>query len=177
MAKQSQKLLLMLVIGVLIGTTGVMAWKTRTVGEGEEVLNSTDNNASTTIDGLSKRDSLTHALSLPLAPSIPKGSRIGLSVEDQIAGNLISISGLELKENHWVAIYDQREGQLGWIMGATRVRAGDTSAVIELLRPTISGETYYAGILSDDGDEVFNRQTDLPPLSSDKMTIVSFMAL
>ena len=56
MAKQSQKLLLMLVIGVLIGTTGVMAWKTRTVGEGEEVLNSTDNNASTTIDGLSKRD-------------------------------------------------------------------------------------------------------------------------
>ena len=177
MAKQSQKLVLMLVIGVLIGTTGVMAWKTLTLGEGEEVTNSTDSNAFTTTDGLTNGEALSHTASLPLAPAIPKGSRIGLSMDDQRAGTLVSVSGLEMKENHWIAVYDQRDGQPGWIMGATRVRAGDSSASIELLRPTKRGETYYAGILSDDGNEVFNRQTDLPPLSSDKMIIVSFNAI
>jgi hypothetical protein len=62
-------------------------------------------------------------------------------------------------------------------MGAKRVRAGDTSAKIDLLRPTVQGQKYYVGILNDDGSEDFNRQTDLPPLSPDKVVIVYFGAL
>ncbi len=180
MAKQSQQLVLMLVIGILIGTAGVMAWKTRSVETiNDEILNTTDSGAMTATDTLSKTQETIgkSASMLPLAPSIPKGSRVGLSVEDQIAGKIIKVSNLDIKDTNWVAVYDEREGQPGYIMGATRVHAGDSAASVELLRPTEKGGKYYVGILGDDGSDTFNRQTDLPPLSPDKVVIVSFVAL
>lgn len=180
MAKQSQQLVLMLIIGILIGTAGVMAWKTRSVGTGDdEAVNTTDSGAMTATDTLSKtQETIGKTVStLPLAPSIPKGSRIGLSVDDQTAGNVVAVSNLDIKDSNWIAVYDEREGQPGYIMGATRVRAGDTAAKVELLRSTLKGEKYYVGILGDDGSDSFNRQTDLPPLSPDRVIIVSFVAL
>jgi hypothetical protein len=114
---------------------------------------------------------------LPLAPSIPRGTRLGLNVQDQLAGNSVTVDSLDIKDSNWIAVYDDRDGQPGYIMGAKRVRAGDTSAKIDLLRPTVQGQKYYVGILNDDGSEDFNRQTDLPPLSPDKVVIVYFGAL
>lgn len=179
MAKQSQQLVLMLVIGILIGTAGVMAWKTRTVGTDESDTNiTTDNGAMTATDTLANAQETMKRTepSLPLAPSIPSGSRLGLRVEDQPAGDRVSVSGFEVKESNWIAVYDDRDGQPGWIIGAARVFAGDTQINVELLRSTIKGQKYYVGILSDDGDKTFSRQTDLPPLSPDKVVIVSFVA-
>lgn len=179
MAKQSQQLVLMLIIGILIGTAGVMAWKTRSVSEDIEAINTTESGATTTSDVLLKtQESIGRAdMQLPLAPAIPGGTRVGLNAEDQLAGNTVSVAGLEIKETNWVAVYDDREGGPGYIMGAARVHAGDTTTIVELLRPTEKGKKYYVGILNDDGGETFNRQTDLPPLSPDKVIIVSFMAL
>jgi hypothetical protein len=180
MAKQSQQLVLMLIIGILIGTVGVMAWKTRTIGTGEEeTTNTTDSGAQTASGTIVKTQETVGrtASTLPLAPSIPKGSRIGLTAEDQLAGNTVRVDSLDIKDTNWIAVYDEREGQPGYIMGALRVHAGDTTAKIELLRPTVQGQKYFVGILGDDGSDTFNRQTDLPPLSPDKVIIVSFMAL
>jgi hypothetical protein len=152
MAKQSQQLVLMLVIGILIGTAGVMAWKTRTAGTDEEAVNSTVSGSGTATDTVAKTQETIGRgdPSLPLAPSIPKGSRIGLNAQDQLAGNAVSVNGLDIKDTNWVAVYDEREGQPGYIMGATRVHAGDTEAKIELLRDTVQGQRYYVGILGDD---------------------------
>ena len=179
MAKQSQQLVLMLIIGILIGTAGVMAWKTRSVTGEDETMNTTDSGWVTATDTLTKtQETIAKAAStLPLAPSIPRGSRIGLSVDDQAAGAVVAVSNLDIKDINWVAVYDDREGQPGYIMGATRVHAGDVTTSVELLRPTIKGEKYYVGVLGDDGSETFNRQTDLPPLAPDKVVIVSFVAL
>ena len=180
MAKQSQQLVLMLVIGILIGTAAVMAWKTRTVRNLDEAMvNTSDNGAMTASDTMVKTQETMGRTepSLPLAPSIPKGTRLGLNVEDQLAGNTVSLNSLDIKSTNWVAVYDERDGEPGWIIGATRVHAGDTTAKVDLLRSTIKGQRYYVGILSDDGAETFSRQTDLPPLSPDKVVIVSFMAL
>ena len=180
MAKQSQQLVLMLVIGILIGTAAVMAWKTRTAGTLDEVtVNTTDNGAQTASDTIAMTGETIGRTepALPLAPSIPKGTRIGLNMEDQLAGNSVTVNSLDIKSSNWVAVYDDREGQPGWIIGATRVRAGDTTAKIDLLRSTVQGQKYYVGILGDDGSEAFSRQTDLPPLSPDKVVIVSFMSL
>lgn len=179
MAKQSQQLVLMLIIGILIGTAGVMAWKTRTLGDENEAMITTESGATTTGDILLKtQESIGRAdMQLPLAPAIPRSTRIGISAEDQVAGDTVLVTNLDINETNWLAVYDNRDGGPGNIIGATRVHTGDTSAKIELLRPTVQGEKYYVGILNDDGSESFNRLTDLPPLSPDKVVIVSFIAL
>lgn len=180
MAKQSQQLVLMLVIGILIGTAGVMAWKTRTVGTDEEVIfNSTVSGSKNATDTLVMTQDMIgkSSATLPLAPSIPKGSRVGLAVPDQLAGDTVVVTKLDIKDSNWIAVYDTREGQPGWVQGAKRVRMGDTSAKIELLRPTVQGQKYYVGILGDDGSDDFDLHRDLPPLTPDKVVIVSFVAL
>ncbi len=177
MTKQTQQLVLMLVIGVLIGTTGVMAWKTRHMGEGEEAVNTTPKGATTSQENLIQSHSTIAGVpGLPAAPEIPENSRMGLMVKDQPAGNIVNVLGLSLTDNHWVAVYDDQGGHPGWIHGAARVHAGDTSAQIEMLRAIDAGGKYYVAILGDDGDETFNRLTDLPPLTPDKVVIVSFKA-
>ena len=178
MAKQTQQLVLMLVIGILIGTTAVMAWKAKTVGEGEETLNTTVSGATTSADVLvaTNNESVSEASALPRGPEIPANKRIGLAVEDQQAGNTVVVTGLENTEAHWLAVYDGDTDEPGWILGARRVRIGDTAINIELLRPTVSGKKYYVAILSDDGTDTFSKKTDLPPLSPDKVLIASFVA-
>ena len=177
MTKQTQQLVLMLVIGVLIGTTGVMAWKTRHAGEGEVVVNTTPKGATTSQESLiESHGTIAGAPGMPAAPQIPENSRVGLMVKDQAAGNSVSVEGLSLADNHWVAVYDDQDGHPGWIHGAARVHAGDTSAKIEMLRAIDAGGKYYVAILGDDGDDTFNRLTDLPPLTPDKVVVVSFKA-
>lgn len=167
----------MLVIGVLIGTTGVMAWKTRHTGIGEDAVNTTPNGAITSQESLVESHStIKGAPGLPAAPQIPENSRVGLMVKDQPAGNTVAVEGLTLTDNHWVAVYDDQEGHPGWIRGAARVHAGDTSAEIEMLRAIEAGGKYYVAVLGDDGDDTFNRLTDLPPLTPDKVVIIFFRA-
>jgi hypothetical protein len=179
MQKQTQQLVLMLIIGILIGTGAVMVWK---LDRGMETANSehsTPLGGTTTLEDLSApTQTIGHsAIMLPEGPQIPNNTRVGLSVVDQPAGKMVTVSNLSLSANYWVAIYDDSKGRPGWILGAARVRAGETSATIELLRPTTSGGQYYAALLNDDGDDAFNRLTDLPPLSPDKVVIVAFKSL
>ncbi len=176
MAKQTQQLVLMLVIGILIGTTAVMAWKAKTVGESEEAVNTTVSGATTSTESMMNKEMIGEAPALPQGPEIPANKRIGLSVEDQAAGTVVAVTGLDIAETHWLAIYDDEDGTPGWILGAVRIHAGDTSANIELLRPTLSGKKYYVAMLGDDGAATFSKKTDLPPLSPDKVLIASFVA-
>ena len=168
----------MLVIGVLIGTTAVMAWKAKTVGEGEQAVNTTVSGATTSAESIitKEKESIREAPALPAGAEIPANKRIGLRVEDQTAGNTVLVSGFDVEENHWIAVYDGMDASPGWILGASRIHAGDTSTNVELLRATISGKKYYVAMLGDDGTESFNMRTDLPPLSPDKVLIASFIA-
>ncbi len=186
MPKQTQQLVLMLIIGVLIGTTAVMLWKldkakvesnseqtshTTPNGEGDEEATGDAIRATTTGSVLSQ------ASAWPLPPEIPANIRVGLAVADQTAGIAVNVTGLTITGKKWIGVYDDRSGAPGWIMGAARVHEGDTIGKVELLRTTVTGSTYYAVILNDDGDEIFNRLSDLPPLTSDRVTIVRFRAL
>ena len=181
MTKQKRDLILMLVIGVLIGTSLVMVWSSRWRRGGGESNASTPSEVSTG-GALPSATTPPATISLSalsvLPPSIPENTRIGLSVLDQPAGKIVSISTVSIEGTKWIAIYDDHDGKPGWILGAARVHQAENMANVELLRPEgmISGETYYAAILNDDGDGEFNRLTDLPPLSPDKVTIVRFSA-
>mgnify|MGYP001601830317 FL=1 len=180
MQQQRRNLVLMLVIGILIGTSAIMVWNLRS----SEKRMQYDSSTPIGEKAVGVITDVTPALliapsspSFPLPPSIPLNTRVGLSVPDQPAGKTIAVQDLSITGTKWVAIYDDRDGKPGRILGATRVHDGNEDATVDLLRPegTISGGTYYAAILNDDGDEEFNRLTDLPPLSPDKVTIVRFI--
>jgi hypothetical protein len=178
MTKQTQQLVLMLVIGVLIGTSAVMVWKLKARQVDVNESPRTTPSGATTTPPIESTGAVTTVSqsSWPLPPAIPANMRVGLSVADQPASAVVNVLGLSLSEMHWIGIYDDREGHPGFIMGAKRVHPGDTLATVELLRPTASGGKYYAVILTDDGDDTFNRLQDLPPQSPDKVVMVSFIA-
>jgi len=185
MPKQTQQLVLMLIIGVLIGTTAVMVWKLDNtpaketaddMAESTRSSENTDEKTGEAIRATTTGSILSQAGAWPLPPEIPSNTRIGLTVLDQPAGNTVDVSGLSIANKQWIGVYDDRSGAPGWIMGAARVHAGDTVGKVELLRAMVAGNSYYAVILNDDGDESFNRLSDLPPLTPDRVTIVRFKA-
>ncbi len=181
MTKQTQQLVLMLVIGVLIGISGYMVMKSNSASTNASV-STTDSGATTSLEtlvkGTNSGETLTSGPQLPATASIPQNTRIGITVPDQKAGSEVRVSNLETSDaTNWVVVYDNRGNAPSWIMGAKRIRKGDNSAVVELLRPTTSGEKYYVAILQDDGNDTFDRRTDLPSLSPEKITIVYFNSL
>lgn len=177
MSKRTQQLLLMLVIGVLVGMTGVLAWNSRGTGDGDTVQNSTPSGATTTdINIPATTTSMQAVPNLPAAPEIPANLRVGINVADQPAGVAVFVTGLVLTKSQWVAVYEDRDGKPGNILGASRVFPGYISTSVDLLRNTETGGKYYVALLADNGDEVFDRLSDLPPFSPDKVVIVSFVA-
>jgi hypothetical protein len=175
MQKQTRDLLLMLFIGVFIGISAVMVWSTERGGTGDAVSTPSGAENEAPVPSASSTASISSSSALfPIPPSIPDNTRVGLSVIDQPQGDSVAVSGLTIVGTKWIAIYDNREGKPGWILGAARVHEGDVNATVDLLRSNVVGGTYYAAILNDDGDSVFNRLTDLPPLSPDKVTVVRF---
>lgn len=189
MKKETQQLVMMLVIGILIGAVGTELWLGRNVTKNtltDDVASVTTDDTSEATTTLSEsleksktsevlQKSASQSVEFPKPSDIPANLRVGLSVEDQSAGSIIHITGLSITEPRWVAIYDERDGQPGWILGAKRFLSGDTEGDVMLLRATESGKKYYAVIHNDDGNLEFNKQLDgLPP--TDSITIVSFMA-
>lgn len=171
----------MLIIGILIGTSAAVVWSKSAVRteEGDASTAARFNGGEALEIPETNTDSIAPSTSdFPLPPSVPDNSRIGLTVLDQPAGKTVTVGGLSIVGKKWVAVYDDQNGKPGWILGARRVHEGDTDALVELIRPegTTAGQVYYAAILNDDGDDEFNRLTDLPPLASDKVTIVRFRA-
>ena len=177
MTKQTQKLVLMLGVGILIGTMFVMVMKQPLAKNTEEVTL----DASLLADDIlvTPNATIRQAKQFPLPPSVPENTRIGLSVANQQARNIVYVSGLSVSTTSWVAIYDAREGKPGSILGAQKVNIGNASVEVELLRAegTLAGSTYFAALLPDDGDGQFNRLSDLPPFSPEKVVIVSWKAL
>jgi hypothetical protein len=177
MANQTQKLLLMLVIGVLLGATSMLAWKLDGTGE-VPVGDSTPTGIPNEERNIATTTPVTIAVAadIPSSPEIPPNMRVGLNVADQPAGSVVFVTGLTVTENQWVAVYEENEGKPASILGASRVRVGYISTSVDLLRATEQGRKYFVAILNDDGDNYFNRLSDLPPFSPDRMVIVSFIA-
>lgn len=85
-----------------------------------------------------------------------------LSVANQPAGSRVLVSKVSLGERSWLAVRDDQNGAPGWILGAKRLEPGDhDEAVIELLRPTVAGRSYFIFIYRDDGDMAFDHTKDI----------------
>lgn len=174
MSQRTIRLSLLLVIGFLLGAGFMM------VGGEPAVAPTTDDStpAGTTPDLAAGGTSEIRNSDLPLPPEVPKNFRAGIRADDQPAGMTVRVSGFSLDATKWLAVYESSPtGAPGAILGALRVHPGDSEGTIDLLRASVPGGIYYVAILEDDGDNEFNRQRDLPPLSPEKVQIVQFRAL
>ena len=179
MSKQSQQLVLIFVIGILAGVaiTKFGMGETPADMSGEQV----PKRASTTAMMMesTKGEQMRSASTFPLSPSVPKNIRAQLSVADQVASANVFIASVKVDVPTWVAIYEEQSGVPGSILGAKKVHMGDAATVVPLLRieGLRTGRTYFAVLLPDNGDGLFDRSSDTPPLSPEKVVMVSFVAL
>ena len=84
-----------------------------------------------------------------------------LVVKDQSAGGRVEVENIDATETLWIAIREEKEGQLGNILGAQKVFAGvGQKVIIELLRPTVSSGAYRVVLYREVGDPAFNYRED-----------------
>lgn len=113
------------------------------------------------------------ATGLPKQSEIPQNKTTGLSVVDQLADDTVAFSGVTIDEDTWVAVYDERNGEPAWMMGAGLIFKGTTEGVSPVLRNTVAGSRYYVTLIKDNGDRVFNLSEDRPVAGA---PVVSFVA-
>jgi hypothetical protein len=178
MKNHTVQLLVMLCLGIAIGAIGAYL-----AGQGGAELTDNDEyseevSTSTMEEGVgpkSEEPSVVSAVDLPGKDRVAANTRPGLVVSDQPAGTEVLVSGFSFDAPQWVAIYDDRGGKPGWILGAKRFLPGDSSGIVPLLRATVSGETYYAVVHGDDGDLEFDKVKDPAP-APDSALMVTFKA-
>lgn len=86
-----------------------------------------------------------------------------ISVREQLPGFSVALDKVELGQDYWIAIRESRDNEPGNILGAQRFRAGTyENVLVELLRDTIGGESYYAELRQDNGDDTFSIEDDTP---------------
>ena len=94
-------------------------------------------------------------------PNNSSNGGYSFSVADQSAGGVVYVSQLVFAEESWIAVREDNNGELGNILGAHRYPVGKQDGVIELLRNTEAGKTYYVVIYVDDGDKKFDHKKDV----------------
>ena len=85
-----------------------------------------------------------------------------ITVSAQSPGSVVVVDEVTLSEAGWVAVREVVGGEMGNILGATRIQnPGTISKVsVELLRPTVENEVYAVVIYRDNGDADFDFNFD-----------------
>ncbi len=177
MTKQSQQLVLLFFIGVLVGVSVTKI----VLGGGDSVSPDAQSGAEkdALVTAVDSKDTLSRPKDFPMPPTVPNNTRVNLSVLDQKAGQTVQVTSVSVSATSWIAIYEEMGGKPGSILGAVRVVEGDRFAVVPLLRPEglTANRTYFAVVLPDNGDGQFDHKSDTPPLSPDNVVMVKFRAL
>lgn len=85
-----------------------------------------------------------------------------ISISDQVAGQLVTVSSATVSEPTWVAVREDNDGVGGVILGATLlpIAGTQTDVAVDLLVPTVSGYKYHINFYVDDGDQIFDNRLD-----------------
>ncbi len=90
------------------------------------------------------------------------GSDPSLNVHSpQKAGNSVAIAKAIVSEPTWVVVYESRDGKPGNILGASLFFPDRQAGSVELLRATVSGQSYFVTKHRDNGDHRFSKSTDV----------------
>ncbi len=100
-----------------------------------------------------------------------------VSVGSQKAGATVLVSAVTLEKTGWVAVREDDNGSLGWILGAQRLPAGSHKDIaVQLLRSTAAGKKYSAVLYSDNGDGAFAKASDILLVKNGEPIASSFTA-
>jgi len=157
--KKSEKLLIF-VFGIVVGFTGNWLF----LGDGVNFLlgNITEETIFRNDEALEPLIRSEDAIKKPVS-LIAQGENT-LVTSDQSAGDSVLVSLILINADGWVAIHEGGDGDLSpLILGARRFAAGKYFGErIELLRNTEEGQYYFAVLHADNGDGVFDYETETP---------------
>lgn len=160
----NQKLLLSALVGFLVGAGAVFVWNTAQApssvpspssGAPEENENASEEESSAMEE---TNASESQQASPAAAVSESNGDRV--TVADQPAGTVVAVASVNFSSAGWVAVHEDRNGELGNVLGAAWFPAGNSVGVVELLRGTAPGNVYHAVLYRDDGDKAFELDAD-----------------
>ncbi len=154
MENQNVRLALAFVVGLIIGLGLYWVFDRDSA---MDINTSTDNLATTTV-------------------GVIEGNN-GVVIGEQQPGKVVTVTDLRLEEAGWVAIRDDVNGEPGpKILGARLFDKGNTTGVVQLLRATEPGKSYFAILHTDDGNpKAFNSRLDKVLLDdSGKQIMVRF---
>lgn len=151
------KIITALIIGLLVGFTAGVFWQ-------ERRSNQTEKPSLENVKTAQEKSEETKGV--VSTASVVTGSETAtaistLVVPEQVAGNQVTLQGLDATEVMWVAVREEKNGILGNILGASKVFVGnDQRITVELLRPTVSGNSYRVVLYRDVGTPDFNHKED-----------------
>jgi hypothetical protein len=166
-----QKFISGVIVGLIVGWGGTSTALHRGAPE--------DKMADKAADGVSKEDAtaaVTDASGVSsdtAATGVMASGENSVSVKDQAAGSKVAVENATLSQMSWVVVHEQTSGMPGKILGAHRYDKGMYLAEVELLRPTVQGQTYYVMLHADDGDKEFDPTKDKPMLGADNKPIMN----
>jgi len=83
-----------------------------------------------------------------------------VQVKDQQAGPSVFVTRVALEAPGWVAIHEDHGGLPGNVLGAHRFDVGVYQGTVTLLRNTETGNKYHAMLWRDNGDGIFDLESD-----------------
>lgn len=99
-----------------------------------------------------------------------------VDVEDQKAGNQVTVTSALFSQKGWVVIAEDDHGKPARILGAQEFVPGMATGTVDLLKPTIAGGSYHAMIYIDNGDNIFDYKVDAPLTDSSGNTVESLFS-
>ncbi len=170
------------VIGIIVGIIvvfalaawGIIALNKRSASNGVSTATSTSETIIDTSSKTSISDTAPATTPVGAPATVAREGSATLSVASvQDAGGIVAFSDLSVSQPTWIIVYESTDGQPGRILGAELYFKGNTSGVVHLLRPTVSGKTYYVSAAIDNGDKTFAKADEkyVPDASGKQMWI------
>ncbi|MCE9643757.1 hypothetical protein K8Q93_00700 [Candidatus Parcubacteria bacterium] len=94
-------------------------------------------------------------------------------VNDQPAGPIVEVTMLTLSQPGWVAVYEDRDGTPGNVLGAARFEEGMHLGEISLLRSTEANHPYYVILHGDTASRDFDLKKNPLVIGMDGVSIRS----
>ena len=98
-----------------------------------------------------------------------------LRVDPQAPGKSVFVKEVSAPRAVWVIIVENIDGVHGNILGAGLFDIGETAGVVELLRGTVEGGSYYALLHNEDSEltqnRTFDSEQDTPLIDSENRII------
>ena len=83
-------------------------------------------------------------------------------MSDQYPGNIVYLSSVQVATSSWVVVQGDNSGVPGKVLGSTHFDAGINPGKVTLSESMLDGNTYYAVIYTDNGDNKFDITKDVP---------------